>query len=331
MKLSTRLGLIVGCAVLGALVLVFVALQSLQSSMLTDRHDEIKMMVTLLQKQVAVYLDQEKAGKLSREEAQAKAKEALSGLRSGDDYVFVRTLDATVLVHPDARKEGKVDWGSKMPDGRNLMETYLDAVKTTDIGLVTVNTKRPNGTVEVPKINGLVKIPEWGWIVGFGLFADDVDKAYWSNAQRFMLIGVLILAVLIVIAVTMSRKIYRALGGEPEYAAATAKAIAGGDLSQRISRTGAPGSLMESIQIMQGSLSSLIENIQQNADKVGQVSKSLSVQMDQINTASIQSSDAISSTAASIEEMAVSVDHISQSAKETEAHASKAAQLAKHG
>jgi len=331
MKLSTRLGLIVGCAVLGALVLVFVALQSLQSSMLTDRHDEIKMMVTLLQKQVAVYLDQEKAGKLSREEAQAKAKEALSGLRSGDDYVFVRTLDATVLVHPDARKEGKVDWGSKMPDGRNLMETYLDAVKTTDIGLVTVNTKRPNGTVEVPKINGLVKIPEWGWIVGFGLFADDVDKAYWSNAQRFMLIGVLILAVLIVIAVTMSRKIYRALGGEPEYAAATAKAIAGGDLSQRISRTGAPGSLMESIQIMQGSLSSLIENIQQNADKVGQVSKSLSVQMDQINTASIQSSDAISSTAASIEEMAVSVDHISQSAKETEAHASKAAQLANHG
>ena len=331
MKLSTRLGLIVGCAALGVLILVFIALQTIRSAMLTDRQDQIKMTLTLVSKQIGVYVAQEKAGKLSREEAQAKAKEALSGLRNGDDYVFVRAMDATVLVHPDPRKEGKVDPGSKMPDGRTLMQVYVDALKTADLALVEVNTKRPSGDVEVPKISGVTKIPEWDWIVGFGLFVDDIDQAYWSNAQRFMLIGLVILAAVIAAAVVMARTIYRALGGEPEYAAATAKAIAGGDLSQRISRTGAPGSLMESIQIMQTSLSSLIENIQQNADKVGQVSKSLSVQMDQINTASIHSSDAISSTAAAIEEMAVSVDHISQSAKETESHASKAAQLANHG
>ena len=331
MKLSTRLGLIVGCAALGVLVLVFIALQTIRSTMLTDRQDQIKLTATLVQKQVGIYLEQEKAGKLSREDAQAKVKEALSGLRNGDDYVFVRAMDGTVLVHPDSRKEGKVDMGSKMPDGRTLMQTYVDALQSTDLALVTVNTKRPKGEVEVPKINGLVKIPEWNWIIGFGLFADDIDQAYWTNAQRFLLIGLVILAAVIAAAVVMARTIYRTLGGEPEYAAIMAKAIAGGDLSQTINSSGSAGSLMGSIQTMQTSLHDIIENIQQNADKVGLASKNLSVQMEQINTASMQSSDAISSTAAAIEEMAVSVDHISQSAKETEVNATSAAQLANQG
>ena len=331
MKLSTRLGLIVGCAALGALILVLIALQTIRSTMLEDRKAQIGMTLSLVGKQVGVFIAQEKAGKMSKEEAQTKAKEALSGLRNGDDYVFVRAMDGTVLVHPDPRKEGKVDMGTKMPDGRTLMEVYVDALKTTDMALVSVNTKRPKGEVDVPKISGVAKIPEWDWIVGFGLFVDDIDEAYWSNAQRFIVIGLIVLAAVIAAAVLMSRKIYRALGGEPEYAATMAKIIAGGDLSQDIRSTGASGSLMESIQTMQNSLRSIIESIQKNADRVGEASKGLSVQMEQINIASSNSSDAISSTAAAIEEMAVSVDHISQSAKETEANASNATELANQG
>ena len=47
MKLSTRLGLIVGCAALGALILVFIALQTIHSSMLEDRKAQIALMAAL--------------------------------------------------------------------------------------------------------------------------------------------------------------------------------------------------------------------------------------------------------------------------------------------
>jgi methyl-accepting chemotaxis protein len=53
--------------------------------------------------------------------------------------------------------------------------------------------------------------------------------------------------------------------------------------------------------------------------------------MQQINTSAHESSDAITSTAAAIEEMAVSVDHISQSAKETEVNATHTTHLASQG
>ncbi len=292
---------------------------------------EIRLVADFAGKIAKSYLALEKSGVLTQEEAQNKARQALSSLREGDDYVFVRRMDGTVLVHPDTRKEGQIDLGNKMPDGRTLMQVYVDAVQSSDLALVEIKTNRPKGAVEVSKINGLVKIPEWNWIIGFGLFADDIDNAYWKSAQRFMLVGLLILICVTGAVVVMSRKIYRTLGGEPEYAAGTAKAIAEGDLTRRIIHAQVPDSLMESVETMQNNLHRIITTIQTDADRVGQASVSLSRQMTQINDASRTSSDAISSTAAAIEEMAVSVDHISQSAKETEANARATTELAGQG
>ena len=331
MKLSMRLGLIVGCAALGTVVLVLIALQTMRASMLEDRRAEIRMMANLAGKQAEFFLAMEKAGKMTRAEAQARAKEALSGLRDGDDYVLVRDLEGTVLVHADARKEGKVDLGAKGPDGRTTQQTYLDALTTTNLALVEILSKRPKGDIFLPKINGVAKIPEWGWIIGFGLFVDDIDQAYWKNALQFILIGCFIFAGVIAAAFLMAKRIYQALGGEPEYAASMAKAIAGGDLGQTIKSAAKPGSLMDSICVMQTGLREIIQSIQRNADQVGQTSNSLSNQMGQIDNSSKRSSDAIASTAAAIEEMAVSVDHISQSARETETNASQVNDLAGQG
>jgi methyl-accepting chemotaxis protein len=312
-------------------VLVLIALQTMRASMFENRRAEIRMMANLAGKQAEAFLALEKAGKLTREEAQARAKQALSGLRDGDDYVLVRDLKGMVLVHADARKEGTVDLGAKMADGRTTQQIYLDALATTNLALVEISSKRPKGEVFLPKINGIVKIPEWGWIIGFGLFADDIDQAYWKHALQFILIGCLIFAGVSATAFLMAKKIYQALGGEPEYAASMAKAIAGGDLGQPIKSAGKPGSLMDSIGVMQAGLREIIESIKRNADQVGQTSSSLSAQMGQIDSSSKRSSDAIASTAAAIEEMAVSVDHISQSAKETEANAAQVNELAGQG
>ena len=331
MKLATRLGLIVGCAALGAAILVLISLQSIRSTMLEDRQAQIESVVTFAGKLVGVYVAEEKAGRLTRDEAQARARQALSGLRDGDDYVFARTMDGMILVHPDARREGKIDMGGKLPDGRTTMQAYLDALKSSDFALVDTLTRRPNSEAMVPKINGVLRVPEWNWMLGFGLFADDIDAAYWNNALRFLGVGALILAAVIAAAMLMARTIYRALGGEPDYAASVARTIADGDLTLRIERSSTAGSLMASIEQMQTGLHAIIDSIQANAGRVGQASQSLSEQMEQIDIAAKHASDAISSTAAAVEEMAVSVDHISQSARETESSATTTTRLAEQG
>ena len=315
MKLSTRLGLIVGCAALGAVILVIVALQTFRSSMLEDRQAQIRSVVDLAARQVGVYVALEKSGKLSHDEAQAQARLAMSGLRAGDDYVFVRDTAGMMLVHPDSRLEGKVSMGAKVPDGRTLVEVDLDSLKSADRSLVEIKTKRQGGEVDLPKVNGLAKIPEWNWIIGYGLFIDDIDESYKAYALRFGLIGQAIFAAVVALAVVMARRIYRTLGGEPEEAARLAQAVAAGDLTRMMEQRGAEGSLMESMRQMSVNLHGIIEHIQDSAGKVGAASAGLSGQMEQINQAARQASDAVSSTAAAIEELAVSVDHISQSSK----------------
>ncbi|SMC26494.1 methyl-accepting chemotaxis sensory transducer with Cache sensor [Andreprevotia lacus DSM 23236] len=331
MKLSTRLGLVVGCTVLGLIIIAAVALGSLRTTMLDQHRSEIRLLLQLAANEVKYFKAEADAGRLSQQEAQDRAKAAVAALREGDDYLFVRLPDSTVLVHPDPRKQGKKDPGSKLPDGRTSMQAYLDALSTSDFGFVELTTKRPNGNVEVPKLNGLIRVQGWDWIIGYGVFMDDVDNTFRHYALTFLLIGAVIVAAVIALTVLISRSIFRQLGGEPAYAAEVAIAIADGDLGRRVEGQAPPGSLLDAMTRMQTSLRQMITGIQQGASQLGDSAHSLLGRMEQIDSAARQSADATSSTAAAIEQMSVSVTHISSNARESEHNSLRSTELAGNG
>ncbi|WP_035056344.1 methyl-accepting chemotaxis protein [Andreprevotia chitinilytica] len=331
MKLSTRLAIIVACAILGLIIVAGFALQSIRTTMLEDRRIEIRTVLDLVGKQIAFFQEQERSGKLSHEEAQARAIAAASGLHNGSDYVFIRTSSNLYLVHPDPRKLGKVETGYKLPDGRNSLQATEDAFGGKDFTYFDAQVKRPNSDVFVPKINGYLRIHDWNWLIGFGVFVDDIDQVFWRFAFEFLLIGLVVLVAVVGLAFTMSRSIYRRLGGEPEYATEVALAIAAGDLSRIVDRKAAPDSLIGAVASMQASLRQMIESIQSGASAVGQAAASLTSQMEHINRASHESSDATAAMAGAIEQMSVSVDQISNSARETETNSARSNELATQG
>ncbi|HEX8987789.1 MAG TPA: methyl-accepting chemotaxis protein [Rhodocyclaceae bacterium] len=333
MKLSTRLVLIVLGAVIGLAILAAYALVSLHTTMLEERKAGIRTTLLLATSQVNSYVALEKSGKLTREEAQERAKEALRGLHNGDDYVFVRSGPKllVMLVHPDPRKEGKESDGGKLPNGQSLTEAYLEALKNTDFAFVRVYTKRPQGNVEVPKISAIQRIPEWGWLLGTGVFIDDIDEAFDHYLVQFLVIGGIVLAAVIALAVSLARGIYHAIGGEPAYAAEVARAIAAGDLTGKVAQRGKDHSLLAAMADMQDNLKQMIAQITQGAITLNEAGERLATQMTQINGAAQRSSEATASTAAAIEQMAVSVAHISDRAKDSEQNSQHASELAASG
>ncbi|HEX5392344.1 MAG TPA: methyl-accepting chemotaxis protein [Rhodocyclaceae bacterium] len=332
MKLSTRLILIACSAAIGLSVLAIFGLFSLRSSMLEERKAGLTSLVKMAGQQIQYFQEQEKSGKLSRDDAQSAAKVAVRALRNGEDYVFVRAGNAsTVLVHPDQRKEGKDDPGKRMDTGRTLAETYLDVLGKGDFGFAQIMTKRPKGEVEVPKINALVRIPDWGWIVGTGAFLDDLDTVFWKYAAQFGAIGAVVLLAMGALVLSLARGIYNSLGGEPSYAAEVAQAIASGDLSHRVDASDRSGSVLAAVAQMQSNLKSMIAQIKQGAVTLAQSSDALTQQMKEINVAAQNSSEATASTAASIQQMAVSVSHVSDNARVTEQNSKESADLAASG
>ncbi|MBK1717869.1 chemotaxis protein [Thiocystis violacea] len=114
----------------------------------------------------------------------------------------------------------------------------------------------------MPKLAYVVGIPEWEWVVGTGVYIDDVDVAVRKAALNYGLISLLVLAVAVVIAFLVSRSIVRQLGGEPQAAAASLKRIADGDLSEDIQLAkDDSGSLLASLKQMQEGLRRLLGEI----------------------------------------------------------------------
>ncbi|MBB5019279.1 methyl-accepting chemotaxis protein/methyl-accepting chemotaxis protein-3 (ribose and galactose sensor receptor) [Chitinivorax tropicus] len=334
MKLSTRLAIIVVSTIIGLITITMIALTTIKHTMQKEREMQITTLLRLTHKMVSHYQEQEQSGKLTKEAAQSQAKAAVKSMRFEDDYFFMRDMNDTMLIHPDPKREGKHDPGTKLPDGRYSAQVYRDAVANKPIGFAQTYVARPRSTdkeVKYPKLNGVIKFEPWGWIIGIGFFTDDIESTYWSYATSFILAGSIVVVVVVLLAFGMSRRIYAVLGGEPAYAAAVAVEIANGNLSQQVSTNQRHDSLLSSIARMQTSLRGMIDGIQQGSNALGGSAANLTAQMVHINDAARSSSDATTATAAAVQQMTSSVEQISQSARETELNSERSTVLAANG
>ena len=333
MKLSTRLGIVVACAVLGLILIGGLGLRSLHNSLMEERHAQINTLLKLSVGMVENFYQQEQAGKFNRQEAQTRAAAALMGLKSGSDYMFARNDQNILIAHANPARIGKVDLGSKVPDGRTTVDVYRDGLaKQGKFAFVEILTSKPGAKTDdlLPKLNGVTRFEPWGWTIGTGFFLDDIDAAYNRYALVMGFVGLAILVATAALSAVFARQIYAQLGGEPSYAAAMVNAVAQGDLTQHLAE--APrGSLLFALREMQANMKALIANIHGQSEALKHAASEINSTMEQITVSSMHSSEATSATAASVEEMAVSVGMIADSARDTETQSRKAAELARNG
>ena len=332
MKLSTRLGLVAGCSLLGLILVAIFALMTLRSSLLDDRRGEIKTVLTLARATVKDFQAQAQSGKMPVEEAQAKAIDALKHLRDGKvTYVWARTTGALGLVLPNPDDVGKVDFGKKLADGRFDFQRYLEALSTQEFGYIQLMVKKPGSDVEVPKINGVVKIDGWDWVIGFGAWVDDVDAVFWRMAWRFIGLGVVVLLVVVVSAMSVARGIYKSIGGEPAEAAEIAQAIASGDLRRHLAANYASGSLMASVARMQVFLHQLVSQVRESSSSLDTASAEIAQGNLDLSQRTEGQASALEQTASSMEELSGTVQQNADNARQANQLAQSASAVAVQG
>jgi methyl-accepting chemotaxis protein/methyl-accepting chemotaxis protein-3 (ribose and galactose sensor receptor) len=334
MTLRTRVCLLIGVCMLGMLAIVLVSLNMQRNSMMAQHQASNEKVVGLAIKILEHYHQLETNGSLSRDEAQKQAAITLMAMHDGNNYVSARTFDGIQNVSPNPASVGKPDVGV-LADGSPTSVIYAAYLASNDkFGHMKVAIVRPGAAPDspkVPKLNSFSRFDPWGWIVVSGSFVDDVDTAFWSSALRFLGIGIVLLVLLGAIGLGIARRILHQLGGEPQYAAGIAKRIAQGDLSQQISYNGGQDSLLGAMQVMQSSLRQMVERFNNASQRLHSATGTLGHQMDLVSQSARTSSESTSSTAAAVEEMTVSVAHISESAHNTMSNATEAAKLSSEG
>jgi methyl-accepting chemotaxis protein len=179
LTIPRRLGLLVAVAVLVAMAAFAVQLLALRDTLDNERRvalrNEVQTAVSVLQS----FIEDAKAGRLGESEAQERAKAALRTIRFGNgDYFFAYGPNGVNLVlGPKPELEGKSLIDAKDPGGVPYVAELLAAAQRGG-GYVSYGFPRAGQQAPSPKLGYAVSLAPWGWMVGSGVYIDDVDAIF---------------------------------------------------------------------------------------------------------------------------------------------------------
>jgi two-component system NarL family sensor kinase len=147
---------------------------TIQQAYLASREAELKHYVELASHAIAHLTGSGRSDPATLEQA----KRTLQSLGFGEDgYFFVYDMQGRNLMHPrQPELVGRDLWNLRDQYGAPTIQNLVQVAKQGG-GLVRYNWIKPTTGHAVPKLGYVVPIARWGWVMGSGLYLDDVQAA----------------------------------------------------------------------------------------------------------------------------------------------------------
>ena len=331
LRVATRMQLLVALALIGLLFLCLTALFQLKDSMTEDRKEKTRNLVEVGIGIIDHHHKLAAAGKLSEADAKLAARDSLRALRYGkDDYYFGIETNGTYFLHggnPTMEGQQKIDL--KDTNGKFLIKELIAAAQAGG-GFVDYWFPRAGQQKAEPKLGYAALFAPWNWVLGTGIYIDDIENEYKRSAMLLGGISLTLLVLLSLVGWQVSSSILKQLGGEPHTAADVMQRVAAGDLTASVG-TAKPGSMLHALGEMVDSLRLMVSEISNDANRLVSNAEQIATASDEVARAAEHQADATSAMAAAIEELTVSSNHISDSASETARDSSAAVTLSGQG
>ena len=156
----------------------------------------------------------EREGLLSREEAQKAASSRIQYLRYGEenkDYFWITDTTPKMIMHPfriDLNGKDLSDFTD--PHGKRLFVEFVETVEKTENGYVDYMWQWKDDSLHiVPKLSYVELFKPWEWVIGTGVYIEDVEREISSLTKRMIWISS---AISILIAVLLFYIIKQSLG-----------------------------------------------------------------------------------------------------------------------
>lgn len=135
---------------------------------------ELKNYVALAEQSIAPLYE---SGRMD-DETTTKAKDILRKLKFGKDgYFFVNDFDGKILVQPNQPdREGKIQWDRRDANGTLIIQKLISLAQDGG-GFAEYMMEKPSIKTVVPKLAYVIALPRWKWVLGTGIYLDDVDNA----------------------------------------------------------------------------------------------------------------------------------------------------------
>ncbi|ADI83871.1 methyl-accepting chemotaxis protein [Geobacter sulfurreducens] len=190
---------IIGAALLGvallAAVVLFYFLPMVEKQEMESRKRATRQSVELAFGIVGAYEARIAAGELTVDEAKERAAADIKKLRyAKKEYFWINDSSARLVAHPlRPENEGKDMGDFKDADGKLIYREFAKAAGAENGELfVDYRQIKPNEKTPLPKVSFVKYHKPWDWVIGTGIYVDDVKRDI--AMLRWKIIGAIVVA-----------------------------------------------------------------------------------------------------------------------------------------
>jgi methyl-accepting chemotaxis protein len=211
--IGAKLHTITAAALVGIVAVSGVGLFSLKAQVEQDRMAKTRNLTDVAYGVAAYFEGEERAGRLSRADAQGAAIRALKNLRyDSQEYFWVNDMQPRMVAHPmKPELEGKDLAGVQDPTGKRLFVDFVETVKRQGQGFVDYSWPKPGADAPVPKLSYVRGFAPWGWVIGTGIYADDTAAILWGAAWKAAAGMLVVVALIGLLAALIGRRVTQPL------------------------------------------------------------------------------------------------------------------------
>ena len=247
---------------------------------------------------------------------------------NNNDYIWINDMHPTMVMHPiKPALNGKNLSDFKDPNGKHLFNEFVEVCREKGEGFVDYMWPKPGYDKPVPKLSYVKLFKPWNWIVGTGIYLDDIKAAEIQKtkeiksaiaSQRNELIGIII--ILFVLGAGVITYISLKITIPIKHAGEMLKDIAQGegDLTKRlkVETKDEVGEMAEWFNKFIETIQKIIKDVAQNANQVREASVELSEISKQMTSGAEQTSEKANVVAAAGEEMSSNMSSVAAATEE---------------
>ena len=124
-------------------------------------------------------------GGITVADAQKRALARVATLRYGsNDYFWVNDMHPRMVMHPMRPEMNGNDISTfKDPNGKALFVDFVNVVKKDGAGFVPYEWPKPGFDKPQPKLSYVAGFAPWNWVIGTGVYIDDLNAQTWASTQ----------------------------------------------------------------------------------------------------------------------------------------------------
>lgn len=317
LTLKQKILAILTMVVLAMLTLAATSGWSHYQSILHEKRAYTRSYIAMAQHHYQSLISQVQQGELTEEQAQNQYIAFINQTRYDSNqtgYFWLQNTTPEMVAHPiKPALNGKDLSQVKDQNGLNLFVAMVQVAQQQGGGFVDYYWAKPGLDGSFKKISYVQLLPEWDWIVGTGIYVDDINETLYQAVIGMLIELLILLAVVTTALLLMAKQLLRQVGGEPEEIELKAQQIAQGQFSETIDTQQLTG-IAYSIAVLNNTLSASTQAISDVSTQVASNSASLSTIKQVINQSVNDTTMQVQMSATAVNQMSHSIAEITRSA-----------------